>query len=134
MKNEYIYPAIFNYSNDGISIAFPDLPGCLSSADSTNEALENAEEALGLYMYNLEIDLEEIPTPTPIENVKCESNERTFLIRTWMPLVRDEIETSSVKKTLTIPFWLNKVAEERKVNYSQILQAALKDYLGVKER
>jgi hypothetical protein len=44
------------------------------------------------------------------------------------------METASVKKTLTIPAWLNKLAEEKQVNYSQILQAALKDYLGVRER
>lgn len=134
MKNEYAYPAIFNYANDGISISFPDLLGCLSSADSTDEAFKSAEEVLGLWLYNLEDEKEEIPDPTPIEKVICQTNERVFLIKTWMPLVRNEIETYSVKKTLTIPYWLNQIAEAKKVNYSQILQAALKEYLGVKER
>ena len=58
----------------------------------------------------------------------------THAEKVWMPIVRNEMETASVKKTLTIPAWLNKLAEEKQVNYSQILQAALKDYLGVRER
>jgi len=131
MENTYTYPAIFNYSDDGISISFPDLPGCLSQADTTEEALKNAEEVLGLWMYNLEEDNEPIPSPTPLEKVNCEPNEKVLLISTWMPLARLEIEEQSVKKTLTIPWWLNKLAEERKVNFSQILQAALKEYLKV---
>ena len=133
MKNTYIYPAIFNYGSDGISISFPDLPGCLSQANATEEAIKNAEEALGLWMYEIEEEKEDIPAPTPIEKVHCESNEKAFLIKTWMPLARMEIEQQSVKKTLTIPQWLNKLAEENNVNFSQILQAALKEYLNVSE-
>lgn len=133
MKNSYTYPAIFDYAEDGISISFPDLPGCLSSADTFEEAVKNAEEVLGLFMYNLEDDNEPIPEPTPLNLVITEPNQKPALIRVWMPLVRNEMETASVKKTLSIPSWLNKIAEERKVNYSQILQSALKEYLGISE-
>lgn len=133
MKNSYIYPAIFTYDTDGISISFPDLPGCLSSADTTDEALSNAEEVLGLYMYNLEDDNEPIPAPTPFNEIQTDKNQKVLLIRVWMPLVRNDMETASVKKTLTIPSWLNKIAEEKNVNYSQILQSALKEYLGIRE-
>ena len=52
-------------------------------------------------------------------------------IDVWMPFVRDKIENKSVKKTLTIPKWLNDIAVERKVNFSQVLQNGLKDYLGI---
>ena len=133
MKNSYTYPAIFTYDSDGISISFPDLPGCLSSADTIEEALSNSEEVLGLYMYNLEDDNDPIPEPTPFNDVVTNANQKVLLIRVWMPLVRNDMDTTSVKKTLTIPSWLNKIAEEKKVNYSQILQAALKEYLGIKE-
>ena len=68
------------------------------------------KEVLGLWMYGIEEDKEEIPTPTPIEKVQCEPNEKVLLIKTWMPLARMEIEQQSVKKTLTIPQWLNKLA------------------------
>lgn len=132
MKDSYEYVAIFNYADDGISISFPDLPGCLSCADTTNEAIKNAEEVLGLVLYDMEEENENIPEPTLLENVKCAENERAVLISVWMPLVRNEIEEQSVKKTLTIPQWLNKMAEKENVNFSKLLQAALKDYLKVK--
>ena len=48
MKDKYEFMAIFEYEKDGINISFPDLPGCLSCADTTNEAIKNAEEVLGL--------------------------------------------------------------------------------------
>ena len=132
MKDSYEYVAVFNYAEDGISISFPDLPGCLSCADTTNDAIKNAEEVLGLVLYDMEEENEKIPEPTPLEKVKCLKNERAVLISVWMPLVRNEIEEQSVKKTLTIPQWLNKMAEKENINFSKLLQAALKDYLKVK--
>ena len=132
MKDSYEFVAIFNYAEDGISISFPDLPGCLSCADTTKEAIKNAEEVLGLVLYDIEEENEKIPEPTLLENVKCEKNERAVLINVWMPLVRNEIEEQSIKKTLTIPQWLNKIAEKENVNFSKLLQSALKDYLKVK--
>jgi len=134
MKNTYTFPAIFDYADDGISISFPDLPECFSCSETTEEALKDAEEVLGLCLYNMEGNNEPIPEPTPLDKVQCEPNQKTVLIKVWMPIVRNEMETASVKKTLTIPAWLNKLAEDNQVNYSQILQAALKDYLGVRER
>ncbi len=134
MKNSYVFPAIFNYAEDGVSIEFPDLPGCLSCADTTEEALRNAEEALGLFLYGLEKDGEEIPGPTPLDKIRCSYNEKAMLIKVWMPLARHEIENTSIKKTLTIPQWLNEIAEANKVNFSQVLQAALKEYLGIQKR
>lgn len=130
MKNTYEYVAIFDYEADGgVNIYFPDLPGCLSCADNTKEALKNAEEVLGLYMSCCEDDGLEIPEPTPLEKIKCKENEKPILVSVWMPLARSKIEEVSVKKTLTLPAWLNKLAEEQKINFSQVLQAALKDIL-----
>lgn len=134
MKDSYEFVAIFNYAKDGISINFPDLPGCLSCAETTDEAIKNAEEVLGLVLYDMEQEKEEIPKPTPFEKVKCRSNEKAVIIRVWMPLVRNELDEQSVKKTLTIPQWLNQLAEKENVNFSKILQAALKEYLSVKRR
>lgn len=133
MKNTYEYVAIFNYEEDGgINIYFPDLPGCLSCADNTKEALKNAEEVLGLYMSCCEDDGLEIPEPTPLEKIKCKENEKPILVSVWMPLARSKIEEVSVKKTLTLPAWLNELAEEQKINFSKVLQAALKDILKAK--
>lgn len=134
MKDSYEFVAIFDYAKDGISISFPDLPGCLSCADTTNEAIKNAEEVLGLVLYDMEQEKEKIPNPTPLEDIQCKNNQKTMLINVWMPLVRNELDEQCVKKTLTIPGWLNKLAEKENVNFSKILQSALKDYLQVKRK
>lgn len=132
MKDTYEYVAIFDYAEDGINIYFPDLPGCLSCADTTKEALKNASDVLGLFMSYYEDEGIEIPEPTPLEKIKCKENEKPILVSVWMPLARSEVEVVSVKKTLTIPAWLNKLAEEHKINFSKVLQAALKDILKTK--
>lgn len=71
MKDKYEFVAVFEYAEDGISISFPDLPGCLSCADTTDEALKNAQEALGLVLVHYERENIQIPLATPIEEVKC---------------------------------------------------------------
>ncbi|GAV23399.1 type II toxin-antitoxin system HicB family antitoxin [Carboxydothermus pertinax] len=87
-KDLYVFPAIFDYAEDGISVEFPDLPGCLTCGDNTEEALKNAKEALELHLYSMEKDNEPIPEPTPIDKIKIESNQVLVLVEAWMPLVR----------------------------------------------
>lgn len=131
MKNTYVYPAIFHYADDGISISFPDLPGCFSAADNEEEALSMAQEALALHIYGMEQDGELIPAPSRANQIGLEDNEVVTLIKVWMPPFRDEMQNRSVKKTLTIPKWLDDLATERKVNFSRILQEGLMEHLGV---
>lgn len=133
-KDRYIYPAIFDYAEDGISISFPDLPGCFSCAHSDEEAVSMAKEALGLHLYSMEEDKDEIPGPTPINKIKLEPKQAVVLIEVFMPTMRQAIENYSVKKTLSIPQWLNKLAIENNINFSQVLQTALKEQLGIHER
>jgi predicted RNase H-like HicB family nuclease len=133
-KNSYEFTSIFQYAEDGINITFPDIPSAISYAQSTEEAIKNAEEVLGLILYDMESDKKEIPKATPFENIKTKEDEKAIIIRVWMPLVRNELDEQAVKKTLTIPQWLNKLAEAENVNFSKLLQSALKDYLKVKRR
>ena len=76
-----IYPAIFNYDTDGISIEFPDLPGCLTCGDDIDEAIKNAKECLGLHLYGMRKDNDPIPEPTPVDKIKCEENQEIKLIK-----------------------------------------------------
>jgi predicted RNase H-like HicB family nuclease len=133
LKDKYIFPAIFSYADDGISIEFPDLPGCLPCADTTEEAFTNSKEAMALHLYTSEQDNETLPEPTSIEKIKTNSNQVATLIEVWIPIYREAIENKSIKKTLTIPKWLNDAAEENHVNFSQVLQDGLKKTLGVPE-
>lgn len=129
IKDKYIYPAIFDYAEDGISIEFPDLPGCFSCGETDEEALYMAKEVLGLWMCTLEDDSEEIPQPSRLNVVPLETNQRAVLIEVWMPTVRKAIHNKAVKKTLTIPQWLNERAMEEDINFSFLLQEALKKEL-----
>lgn len=130
-KDQYIFPAIFDYAEDGISIHFPDLPGCFPCAHNTEEAIKNAKEALALHLWGMEEDNEVIPEPTPINKLQFTGNQIPVLIEVVMPAYRDAIENASVKKTLTIPQWLNKLAESNNINFSQTLQSALKKHLNI---
>ncbi|MGP0579175.1 type II toxin-antitoxin system HicB family antitoxin [Paenibacillus peoriae] len=134
MKNRYVYPAIFDYADDGISVSFPDLPGAYTCGDTDEEALYMAKDCLALHLYGMEADGDDIPEASRLVSVVTEANQSVVLIDVWMPPFRDKMANKAVKKTLTIPQWLDDLAAENKVNYSHILQDALKDYLGVTER
>lgn len=128
--SKYTYAAVFTMEADGgYSIRFPQLDGCFSQGDNFDDARAMAAEAMSLYLYTLEQD--GVSAPAPDMNVITEPGEIVVPITAWMTPFRDEMENRAVKKTLTIPAWLNEAAERRGVNYSQILQSALKDYLGV---
>ena len=134
MKNRYAFIAVFNYADDGISISFPDLPGCLPCAQTTEEALKNAKEALGLHLWGMEQDKEEIPEPTLMSEIELEEGDVPCLIEVFMPPIRERINNRFVKKTVSLPAWLADMAEKDGVNCSRIFQNALIEYLGVDNR
>lgn len=133
-KDRYEFVSIFQYEEDGINITFPDIPAAISCAKTTEEAIKNAEEVLGLVLYDMECDKKQIPESTPFEKIKTKQNEKAVIIKVWMPLVRNELDEQAVKKTLTIPRWLNNLAEAEHVNFSKVLQTALKEHLKVKRK
>lgn len=133
-KDCYIYPAILTYEKDGINISFPDLPGCNTCAMNDEEAYYMAKDALGLFIACNEEENIELPTATGLKNIKLRQNEKAILIEVNMPLFRDAVENTAVKKTLTIPKWMNDLAEKNKVNFSRVLQIALKQQLGIDKK
>ncbi|MBQ2545507.1 MAG: type II toxin-antitoxin system HicB family antitoxin [Clostridia bacterium] len=124
--DRYIYPAVFTYDPDHeIAVTFPDLD-VATQGSSDEDALFSARECLELVMFGLEEDGEPIPAPTPLKDVKLEENERALLIDVYMPSVRMSGVNKSVSRTVTLPAWLNAAALERNINFSQVLQEALK--------
>lgn len=125
----YFYPAVFTYEpGQEIAVVFPDLD-CATSGTNDDDALLSARELLGCVMNGLEEDGEEIPAPTPLSQVKTEKNERAVLVDVYMPSVRMAQMNKSVNRTVTLPAWLNAAALERNINFSQVLQEALKTQL-----
>lgn len=128
-KDTYIYPAYFTFEEKGVSIEFPDLPGCLPCAESAEQAFRNAKEALGLHLFGMEEDGEAIPAPTPVQALHPVEGSTVALVEVYMPSIRMAAVNRSVNRTVTLPAWLNAAAQERGVNFSQVLQDALKQQL-----
>ena len=131
MKTYYSYPAFLYFDEDGISVEFPDLPGCLTCAQTEEEAFQRAREALGLHIYGMETDHEEIPEPTAVGMLHPEDGGVIAMMEVYMPAVRERINNKSVNRTVTLPAWLNAAAQERNINFSQVLQDALKTQMGL---
>ena len=95
LKDKYSYIALFTYEDAGISIEFPDLPGCYPCADkdNTDEALKNAKEALGLQIWGMEQDHEIIPKPSAVTDLKLKPNQVSVLIEIFMPPFRERMNT-----------------------------------------
>ncbi len=128
-----LYPAIFTKEGGGYTVCFPDMSVCTTQGDTIVEAYEMAADCLALCLYDLEAEKKPVPAPSDIRSIKQEGGDSFVSYVMADPAVyRRRYGSRAVKKTLTIPEWLNEMAEEQGVNYSQILQAALKEKLGVK--
>jgi len=131
LPDRYVFPAQFIYSPDQeISVVFPDL-GCATSGTDDADALTSARELLGLVLLGMEEDGSDIPAPTPLDKIDSEPNTHTALIDVYMPSLRLAGVNKSVNRTVTLPAWLNALAIEKNVNFSQVLQTALKEQLHV---
>jgi len=129
-----VYPALFTHDDDGITITFPDLPGCISSAQTDEEALHMARDALGAWIVATEDLGEVVPPPSKTAEIRPGPHEIVCLIDAWLPIFREERRAGSVKKNVTVPLWLNVLAEKAGLNFSQVLQAGLKSSLGIQDR
>lgn len=121
-----VYPAIFKQEDIGYSVVIPDLLGCCTQGDTLEEAIEMAEDAaLGWLLTALE-ENEDIPKASKIKDIDLESEDEFVSLLLDLSAYSEKYSSrKSVKKTLTIPFWLNERAEKLKVNFSKTLQDAL---------
>lgn len=128
---KYVYPAIFTPEPEGYSIRFPDLESCYTSAPTLEEGMEMAADVLCLTLYGLEEEGRQIPTASDPRSVKTEGEAFVSLIRCDTIEYRRFYDNKAVKKTLTIPAWLNTMAERSGINFSMTLQKALKSELNI---
>ena len=91
--------------------------------------MQSARELLGCVLFGLEEDGESIPAPTPLNAVQLAENERAVLVDVYMPSIRLAQANRAVSRTVTLPAWLNAAALERNINFSQVLQGALREQL-----
>ena len=129
--DRYIYLAVFSYEpGEEISVMFPDLDVATSGVDD-DDALLSARELLGITLFGLEEDGEDIPAPSRLNAVQLSENERAVLVDVYMPSIRQARVNRSVNRTVTLPAWLNAAALEHNMNFSQVLQDALKQQRGL---
>ena len=137
-----VYPAIFFVEETGgYSVVFPDLNHLATSGDNMQEAMEMAVDCLAGYIFTEKLDGNQIPAPTPLEQVNphCEDDtEEDRKAERFVNMVSVDVDayaaqhfSKAVKRTVSIPQWLNNRAIAQKVNFSKILQKALMKELNI---
>ena len=132
-----MYPACFFKEENGYSVIFPDLNWLSTCGDTLEESMEMAIDCLAGYLHTCQIEGESIPKPSKISDINPEAiakeldSEFSFC-ETFVNIVSVDVASyakehfeKSVKKTLTIPTWLNNAALEKGLNFSKVLQEAL---------
>ena len=127
---KYVYPAIFTPLPSGeYDVRVPDLPGCITCGKDLVDAIEMSEDATAMWLCDAEDNQENIPAPS--EELAVDHHQFINFIVADTEKYRRENDNRAVKKTLSIPSWLNAQGEKAGVNFSQILQDALKSHLGL---
>ena len=119
---KFIYPAKIHDDSDGLWAEFPDLEYTSSTGSTLTELITNAQEAMELYILGALEDGQSLPSASSVRNLPITENTYPTLVQTDIDLGKN---SKSIKKTLTIPAWLNERALEKGINFSQLLQEAL---------
>lgn len=131
--NKLFYPAIFHKAEEGgFWITFPDIPECMTQGDDMQQAYEMAVDALGLALTSREDEKEEIPIPSVAYDITVGKDEICVVIEFDMLAYKKRTNSKAIKKTLSIPEWLNEEATSLGINFSQVLQEALMQKIGIK--
>lgn len=129
---KYVYPAIFTPEQEGgYGVVVPDLPGCGTFGETLVDAIEMARDAISMWLCDAEDKNETIPQQRKSSEHHVSGDSFVNLIDADTAEYRRVNESRAVKKTLTIPSWLNVQAEKAGINFSQVLQNAIKDQLDL---
>ena len=131
---KYVYSAIFSDKEGKFLVSVPDLPGLHTFGNSMADALYMAQDAIEMWLWDAENKGEAIPQASSLKKIAkmCKSTDQVVsLIAADTDEYRRQNDTRSVKKTLSIPAWLNHKAEKANAPFSQILQQGLKEYLHI---
>ena len=134
IRGNYTYIALFKKEDGVYNVTVPDLEGVITFGESIPEAIEMAKDALEVWLLNAEDYGFEINKPRSFNELQhLADGEKDFLQYVTVDTVfaRKKEDNKAVKKTLTIPNWLNELATNNEVNFSQVLQQALKKELNI---
>lgn len=123
-----LYPCKIRKEDGVYYVEFVDFPECFTDGESPEEVLTNARDVLEGIIFSYIKNGKPLPSPSFFEKG---SADVTYYIDAWVGMVRDRVNNQAVRKTLTIPKWLNDIAEKNAVNFSAVLQTGLKEYLNI---
>ena len=126
---KYVNPVIFENDEGKVGVTVPDIPSTFTFGDDMADAIYMAQDVIAMMLATYEDENKEVPKPSKIENIKTDGIVSLVVADTdeWRKLV----DNKAIKKTLTIPSWLNTKAEKAAINFSQTLQEALCAKLGI---
>ena len=131
--NRLFYPALFHKAEEGgFWISFPDIPECLTEGDNMEDAYNMAIDALGLCLTDMEKNNIPFPVSSSVDKITVDDDAILVVIEFDMLAYKKRTSSRAVKKTLTIPEWLNEQAIQLNINFSQVLQDALMEKVGNK--
>jgi predicted RNase H-like HicB family nuclease len=122
-----IYAAVFEPEDGKVYVSFPDLPGCITSGEDMNEAYAMAVDASNLWMTSVVEDHKQpAPKATPIDQVEYPEGARVMLIQIDTVEYLRKTETKAVRRSVSIPAWMDDQAQRRGISLSKTLQEALR--------
>jgi predicted RNase H-like HicB family nuclease len=122
-----VYPAVFSpcAEKPGFVVTVPDLPGCVTEGDTLDEAILMGQDAASGWVLDELENGNPVPPASASKDVHLEDEEFVSLLVLDMDAYAEKYGKKAVRKNLTIPAWLNTFAEQRHVNFSQVLTDAL---------
>lgn len=127
MKDNYVFPATIEEEEDQLTISFPTFDGISTCVERGEDLIEAAQELLALTLIDYQDNHREIPEAVLSDN----EGQKIIYIHVWLPYFRSKTREVYVKKTLTIPAWLDMLAKQNDINFSAALTEALKSKLNV---
>ncbi len=129
MNRKFFYPAIFEPEDVGFSVYVPDIPGCMTQGDTLDDALSMVQDAIGLMLED--IAEKDYPVSSSPSSIHPQGSQFVMMVPFDKLAYDKKYNSKSVKKTLSIPAWLNNLALEQNINFSNLLQNALRRELNI---
>lgn len=128
---KYVYPALFVKEDESIIVTFPDLEDTFTDGATMQEAFENAEDVLNLMLWNREEEKDDIPMPSSPEQITVPQGATLAMIKADTLAYRKLHDQKTIRRSITIPSWLDTLARERNINFSQLMQNAIRRECGI---
>lgn len=122
---KYVYPAILTQEDDGIIVSIPDVEGARADGATMEEALENADDVLNLMLLTMEEKHMDTKPPTLIASLDVPKGSTVALVRSDTFAYSKKVDTRDIRKSVSIPAWMDSLAREHNLNFSNVLQNAI---------